>query len=231
MHSRLAVQLLTLNIVDLKYAVIGQELEITFRGLPCRFHVKQAKDSNGDTLATPGTIMYTTTHTKVSILSEGTLEDERIAQLKSKVAYSSIGGLEEQIRIVREMIETPLQNPQLFRKYGNVHSIYTNSCSQFNANMGFTDVRPPRGVLLYGPPGTGKTLIARAVASETKAHVILVNGAEILSKFYGETEQKVCNHLDDLWSSLHAITFLHYSFATYLMKHRNGHHRLYLLMK
>lgn len=53
------------------------------------------------------------------------------------------------------------------------------------------DVRPPRGVLLYGPPGTGKTLIARAVASETNAHVIIVNGPEILSKFYGETEQKV----------------------------------------
>ncbi|KAH8555568.1 P-loop containing nucleoside triphosphate hydrolase protein [Umbelopsis sp. PMI_123] len=174
-------------LVDLKYAVIGQEFEITFRGLPCRFHVKQAKDSNGDTLATPGTIMYTTTHTKVSILSEGTLEDERIAQLQSKVAYSSIGGLEEQIRIVREMIETPLQNPQLFRKY---------------------DVRPPRGVLLYGPPGTGKTLIARAVASETKAHVILVNGAEILSKFYGETEQKLRNIFDEAQERSPSIIFI-----------------------
>lgn len=52
-------------------------------------------------------------------------------------------------------------------------------------------MKPPRGVLLYGPPGTGKTLIARAVAQETKAHVIVINGPEIISRYYGETEQKV----------------------------------------
>lgn len=53
-------------------------------------------------------------------------------------------------------------------------------------------MKPPRGVLLYGPPGTGKTLIARAVAQETKAHVMVINGPEIISRYYGETEQKVC---------------------------------------
>ncbi|KAI9287176.1 P-loop containing nucleoside triphosphate hydrolase protein [Umbelopsis sp. AD052] len=124
-------------------------------------------------------------HTKIAIISEASLNDERATQ--PKVAYSNIGGLEEQIRIVREMIETPLQNPQLFRKY---------------------DVRPPRGVLLYGPPGTGKTLIAKAVASETKAHVILVNGAEILSKFYGETEQKLRNIFDEAEERSPSIIFI-----------------------
>lgn len=58
-------------------------------------------------------------------------------------------------------------------------------------NDAWIGMKPPRGVLLYGPPGTGKTLIARAVAQETKAHVIVINGPEIISRYYGETEQKV----------------------------------------
>ncbi|CAO3680002.1 unnamed protein product [Umbelopsis ramanniana] len=172
-------------LLDLKYAVIGQETEISYRGQPLRFRVKQAKDANEDTLQNPGTVISTNGHTKIAIVSEASLNDERATH--SKVAYSNIGGLEEQIRIVREMIETPLQNPQLFRKY---------------------DVRPPRGVLLYGPPGTGKTLIAKAVASETNAHVILVNGAEILSKFYGETEQKLRNIFDEAEERSPSIIFI-----------------------
>ncbi|KAI8583737.1 hypothetical protein K450DRAFT_268321 [Umbelopsis ramanniana AG] len=172
-------------LLDLKYAIVGQEIEISYRGQPLRFQVKQAKDANADILQDAGTVITMSGHTKIAIISEASLNDERATQ--PKVAYSNIGGLEEQIRIVREMIETPLQNPQLFRKY---------------------DVRPPRGVLLYGPPGTGKTLIAKAVASETKAHVILVNGAEILSKFYGETEQKLRNIFDEAEERSPSIIFI-----------------------
>ncbi|KAF8984478.1 Spermatoproteinsis associated protein 5 [Entomortierella lignicola] len=84
--------------------------------------------------------------------------------------YDQIGGLGAQIKIVREMVEIPLHNPQVFTQFG---------------------LRPPKGVLLYGPPGTGKTLIARTVAAATGAHLTVINGPEIISKFYGETEAKL----------------------------------------
>ncbi|KAG1934617.1 ATPase family protein 2 homolog [Pimephales promelas] len=88
----------------------------------------------------------------------------------SKVTYSMIGGLSGQLKVIRETIELPLKHPQLFKNYG---------------------IPPPRGVLLYGPPGTGKTLIGRAVANEVGAHMSVINGPEIMSKFYGETEARL----------------------------------------
>lgn len=113
------ILLLTCIVVDLKYAIIGQEIEISYRGQPLRFRVTLAKDANAEILQKPGTVISTNGHTKIAIVSEVSQHDERTTH--SKVAYSNIGGLEEQIRIVREMIETPLQNPQLFRKYGKVY--------------------------------------------------------------------------------------------------------------
>ncbi|KAF5891910.1 spermatogenesis-associated protein 5, partial [Clarias magur] len=92
-------------------------------------------------------------------------EDER-----SKVTYSMIGGLSAQLQVIRETIELPLKHPEIFKNYG---------------------IPPPRGVLLYGPPGTGKTMIGRAIASEVGAHMTVINGPEILSKFYGETEARL----------------------------------------
>ncbi|XP_012590284.1 PREDICTED: spermatogenesis-associated protein 5 [Condylura cristata] len=87
-----------------------------------------------------------------------------------KVTYDMIGGLSSQLKAIREMIELPLKQPGLFKSYG---------------------VPPPRGVLLYGPPGTGKTMIARALANEVGAAVFVINGPEILSKYYGETEARL----------------------------------------
>ena len=84
--------------------------------------------------------------------------------------YSDIGGLNEQIRELREVIELPLKYPHLFRELG---------------------VEPPKGVLLYGPPGCGKTLLAKAVANEIDAYFIAINGPEIMSKFYGESEARL----------------------------------------
>ncbi|XP_036072110.1 ATPase family protein 2 homolog isoform X2 [Oryzias melastigma] len=86
---------------------------------------------------------------------------------RSKIMYSNIGGLSSQLDAIRETIELPLKHPELFSNYG---------------------ILPPRGVLLYGPPGTGKTMIGRAIANETGAHMTVINGPEIMSKFYGETE-------------------------------------------
>ncbi|XP_075471855.1 ATPase family gene 2 protein homolog A isoform X2 [Ascaphus truei] len=91
-------------------------------------------------------------------------------ELKTKVTYDMIGGLSSQLKEIRETIELPLKQPELFKRYG---------------------IPPPRGVLLYGPPGTGKTLIARAIANEVGAHVSVINGPEIMSKFYGETEARL----------------------------------------
>ncbi|KAM4811871.1 ATPase family gene 2 protein homolog A isoform X4 [Urocitellus parryii] len=87
-----------------------------------------------------------------------------------KVTYNMIGGLSSQLKAIREIIELPLKQPELFKSYG---------------------IPAPRGVLLYGPPGTGKTMIARAIANEVGAYVSVINGPEIISKFYGETEAKL----------------------------------------
>ncbi|WP_226007503.1 AAA family ATPase [Natrinema salinisoli] len=88
----------------------------------------------------------------------------------SGVTYEDIGGLDEELELVREMIELPLSEPELFRRLG---------------------VEPPSGVLLYGPPGTGKTLIARAVANEVDANFETISGPEIMSKYKGESEERL----------------------------------------
>ena len=87
-----------------------------------------------------------------------------------QVTYEDIGGLTDEIRRVREMIELPLRHPEIFEKLG---------------------IEAPKGVMLYGPPGTGKTLLAKAVANESNAHFISISGPEIMSKFYGESEARL----------------------------------------
>src|SRR3989475_8410435 len=87
-----------------------------------------------------------------------------------KVDYEDIGGLGSEVRKVREMIELPLRHPELFERLG---------------------VEAPKGVLLHGPPGTGKTLLAKAVASETNANFHSISGPEIMSKFYGQSEENL----------------------------------------
>jgi len=87
-----------------------------------------------------------------------------------EITYEDIGGLNEEARRIREMIEVPLKHPEIFERLG---------------------IEPPKGVLLYGPPGSGKTLLAKAVANETESNFILLNGPECMSKFYGESEKRV----------------------------------------
>ncbi|XP_068596747.1 ATPase family gene 2 protein homolog A [Brachionichthys hirsutus] len=105
--------------------------------------------------------------TKVSFIGR---EDPDEKDTRSKVTYSMIGGLSSQLDVIRETIELPLKHPELFSNYG---------------------IPPTRGVLLYGPPGTGKTMIGRAIANEIGAHMTVINGPEIMSKFYGETEARL----------------------------------------
>lgn len=101
--------------MDLKYVIVGQEVEILFRGQPCRFQLMQAKDQSGNLYSDVNTLITTVQQTKAIMISAPI---EKVDVHTQKMSYSNIGGLEEQIRIVREMVETPLQNPQLFQKYG-----------------------------------------------------------------------------------------------------------------
>lgn len=106
---------------------------------------------------------------------------------QTRVTYEDIGGLAKEVRKVREMIELPLKYPEIFAHLG---------------------IDPPRGVLLHGPPGTGKTLIARAVASETKAYFIHVDGPEVIHKYYGESEAKLREIFETARSHAPSIIFL-----------------------
>jgi transitional endoplasmic reticulum ATPase len=119
--------------------------------------------------------------TRVTPPKEGTVIGERTRiditdkpakeeKVGPRITYEDIGGLSAEIKKVREMIELPMKHPELFERLG---------------------VEAPKGVLLYGPPGTGKTLLAKALASETNAHFETLSGPEIMSKYYGESEEKL----------------------------------------
>lgn len=103
------------------------------------------------------------------------------------VTYEDIGGLRDEIMKVREMIELPLKHPEVFERLG---------------------VEPPKGVLLHGPPGTGKTLLAKAVANEAGAHFKSINGPEVISKFYGESEKKIREIFEEAEENAPSIIFI-----------------------
>ena len=103
------------------------------------------------------------------------------------ITYEDIGGLSDEIHRVREMIELPLKHPSIFAKLG---------------------IDPPQGVLLHGPPGTGKTLLAKAVASETSARFFSIAGPEIISKYYGESEQQLRSIFEDAAKQAPSIIFI-----------------------
>ncbi|WP_165693599.1 MULTISPECIES: CDC48 family AAA ATPase [Archaeoglobus] len=106
---------------------------------------------------------------------------------KAGITYEDIGGLKEELQKVREVIELPLRYPELFQRLG---------------------IEPPKGVLLYGPPGTGKTLIAKAVANEIGASFFTINGPEIMSKFYGESEQRLREIFEEAKENAPSIIFI-----------------------
>jgi transitional endoplasmic reticulum ATPase len=104
-----------------------------------------------------------------------------------RFSYEDIGGLKDELQRLRETIELPLRHPELFQKLG---------------------IEPPKGVLLYGPPGTGKTLIAKAVASESGAHFISIAGPEVISKYYGESEQRLREVFEEARENSPSIIFI-----------------------
>ena len=104
-----------------------------------------------------------------------------------RITYDDVGDLEEAKQKIRELVELPLKHPELFKRLG---------------------IDPPKGILLYGPPGTGKTLLAKAVANETDAYFLPINGPEIMSKFYGESEQKLRDIFQEAKEHAPAIIFI-----------------------
>ena len=103
------------------------------------------------------------------------------------VSYDDIGGLKDEVRKVREMIEIPLKRPELFDRLG---------------------IAPPKGILMHGPPGTGKTLLAKAVASESDAHFIAINGPEIMSKYVGGSEENLREFFEEAEANAPSIIFI-----------------------
>ncbi|WP_330632382.1 CDC48 family AAA ATPase [Halocatena halophila] len=129
----------------------------------------------------------------VVLITEDTdveLREEPISGFESRgagITYEDIGGLQSEIQRVREMVELPMKHPQIFKKLG---------------------IEPPQGVLLHGPPGTGKTLLAKAVANETSASFFSIAGPEIISKYYGESEQQLREIFEDASEESPAIIFI-----------------------
>ncbi|XP_013915267.1 PREDICTED: spermatogenesis-associated protein 5 isoform X1 [Thamnophis sirtalis] len=144
-------------------SIISQDCEKGFAGEGLPLTDKTGLTQNWETF------YFISSRTRVSFIQPQVKKTEEY-NLEPKATYDSIGGLSNQLKTIKEMIELPLKQPDLFRKYG---------------------IPPPRGVLLYGPPGTGKTLLARAIANEVEAHFCTVNGPEIISKFYGESEARL----------------------------------------
>ncbi|KAM3831198.1 ATPase family gene 2 protein homolog A isoform 2-T2 [Vipera latastei] len=144
-------------------SIISQGCEKGFAGEELPLADKTGLSQNSETF------YFISSRTRVSFIQPQAKVTEEYS-LEPKVTYDSIGGLSNQLKTIKEMIELPLKQPDLFRKYG---------------------IPSPRGVLLYGPPGTGKTLLARAIANEIEANFCTVNGPEIISKFYGESEARL----------------------------------------
>jgi transitional endoplasmic reticulum ATPase len=132
----------------------------------------------------PKGIVQITYNTEIEVLPQAVeIKEEKVPE----VTYEDIGGLSDAIQKIREMVELPLKHPELFERLG---------------------IEPPKGVLLYGPPGTGKTLLAKAVANEANAHFIAINGPEIMSKFYGESEERLREIFKEAEESAPSIIFI-----------------------
>lgn len=134
--------------------------------------------------ASPPGIVKITEQTEIELLPEAVALPEKAVP---EVMYEDLGGIKYAITKVREIIELPLKHPELFSRLG---------------------IDPPKGVLLHGPPGTGKTMLAKAVANESDAHFISINGPEIMSKYYGESEHRLREVFDEAEKNAPSIIFI-----------------------
>ncbi len=135
----------------------------------------------------PGGIVIVADRTTITVGEDAEAADLPDVLAGLQVTYEDIGGLEDELERVREMIELPTRFPELFRR---------------------VRTQPPKGVLLHGPPGTGKTLIARAVANEVDAHFQMLSGPEIVSKYHGESEEQLREVFEEAAANAPAIIFI-----------------------
>jgi transitional endoplasmic reticulum ATPase len=156
------------------HVVIGDKVQIALFGTRPQYFIVEGASPRGALRITP--------HTAITFRASDFAYEKAF-----RASYEDIGGLEHELRSVREMIELPLKFPELFTELG---------------------IDPPRGVLLSGPPGTGKTLIARAISNEVRAHFIHVNGPEVIHKFYGESEAKLRMVFEEARKNAPSIIFL-----------------------
>ncbi len=133
----------------------------------------------------PGDVVIICERTEILLLEKPA---KSVRSVKATgTTYENVGGLRHEVQRVREVIELPIKHPEVFQKLG---------------------IEPPKGVLLYGPPGTGKTLIAKAVANECGANFFSIAGPEIMSKYYGESEQRLREIFDDAQKAAPSIIFI-----------------------
>ncbi|MCS7385323.1 MAG: CDC48 family AAA ATPase [archaeon GB-1867-005] len=130
--------------------------------------------------------VYVTIDTEVQV-RESPVKEEAVVRGVPRVTWEDIGDLEEAKQKIREIVELPLKHPEIFRHLG---------------------IEPPKGILLHGPPGTGKTLLAKALANEVGAYFVSINGPEIMSKFYGESEARLREIFKDAEENAPSIIFI-----------------------
>jgi len=138
------------------------------------------------TATQPAQAVYVDEATEI-IIREEPVREEALARGIPKVTWEDIGDLEEVKERIREIVEVPMRHPELFKHLG---------------------IEPPKGVLLYGPPGVGKTLLAKALANEIGAYFIAINGPEIMSKFYGESEARLREIFAEAEKNAPSIVFI-----------------------
>ena len=191
-----------IKVLEAKTLEIAPTEEIKFSGDPTQiFHQKligkaltqgnvQLFNIMGTTLhyvvtkTNPKKYVRVTQNTQIKVLDKVTKpQDIKV----SSITYDDIGGLKEEVAAIREMIEIPMKHPEVFERIG---------------------IAPPKGVLLYGPPGTGKTLLAKALANELDAHFKVINGPEIVSKYYGESEKQLREIFEEAEKNAPGIIFL-----------------------
>ena len=140
--------------------------------------------------SSPGGTVVVTDSTEITISeqpAEQIADTQETQTATPSITYEDIGGLDRELEQVREMIELPMRHPELFQQLG---------------------IEPPKGVLLHGPPGTGKTLMAQAVANEIDAYFTDISGPEIMSKYYGESEEQLREIFDEATENAPAVVFI-----------------------
>ncbi|WP_247729539.1 CDC48 family AAA ATPase [Halovivax limisalsi] len=170
---------------------VGPGSSSTAQRLPFRI---ERTEPGGPVVVTDGTQICLAAEAAATVSASPSSDGEPAAEPEAQAAdrqpeivYEDIGGLDEELEQVREMIELPMRHPELFQQLG---------------------IEPPKGVLLHGPPGTGKTLIAKAVANEIDAYFTDISGPEIMSKYYGESEEQLREVFEEAEDEAPAVVFI-----------------------